>query len=263
MVAQTAKEAHQLANNIQAARLAGDHATADRLIAEFNARLFGPSADSSSNSVVNNQTQSAPVMQPSQASSANNVDAELNQLQARYQQLLSQKQSASSPQINNAPASSAQPPHNLPTDNSLPDLPSLAEAVKAEQQAAQQSVQPDIDNVPPASALGSNNQADFNTPIPSLADSSQVNQPPKPLEFSDLIANYHEGVQPLLKQYLSEFSTELEIPEVVLGPTLLREFETLWRTRQSEEPLLLKLPDHIQQRSVLLRYRDNLLEILK
>ena len=81
--------------------------------------------------------------------------------------------------------------------------------------------------------------------------------------FDDLIDQYHEGVQALLKQYLSDFAAELEIPEVILGPSLVQEFQTLWRERQAAEPLLLKLPEYIQQRSVLLRFSADLKERVK
>ena len=61
-----------------------------------------------------------------------------------------------------------------------------------------------------------------------------------------------------MKQYLKDFSKELETPESILGPQLIEEFTKLWQERQVQEPLLLKLPEYIQQRSVLLRYGEEL-----
>ena len=242
MAAQTAKEAHLLATQIQSARLAGDHETANRLIAEFNQRLFA-----SDSAPINSEEASNPWSSPSESSS---IDNELSELQMRYQALLAKKQGFQA----TATQSLNHPPANLPIQESekTKPLPSLADVVRAEHQRAVES-QSNPTNQSNGSATTNNQSPQVAVPI----------APEKSPDFDSLISDYHDGVKLLLKQYLSEFSTELETPDVVLGPLMLAEFKKLWRTRQSEEPLLLKLPTHIQQRSVLLRYRDDLLNTLK
>ena len=66
-----------------------------------------------------------------------------------------------------------------------------------------------------------------------------------------------------MNQKLEEFAITLETPPAVLKPTLTTKFIDLWHERQVAEPLLRKLPKHIQQRSVLLRFSDELLELIK
>jgi hypothetical protein len=360
----TAKESHGLAARIAAARNNGDHETAEILIKEFNQRIF---ANQNNQNNSNNQTNKAgqpAVNNPAASSGGNNQPIEVNQpnqpktikpssplsaianhdieaqlanLEAQYQQLLHKKQHKPDP-TNSVPSVSANQPSsgagksveqsdqikesninhpgpeipvpqpvkpNQPKDQPAGDselgptqFRTLAEAVSAanagsiKNNPGQQNTSGQItmagqsnDNshtsVPENLPIVDSNTADKSSlPQNSIdtqilqslsvgddstigthaasANQSESSNPASRADVKTLLSNYHEGVQILLKEYLKNFSEQLETPEAILAPILVQEFEDLWRQRQQAEPLLLKLPEHIQQRSVLLRFKDEL-----
>lgn len=256
MLKQSAQESHILASKIKAATLSGDHETANRLIAEFNERLFGSTTTTMpqnpggqvgnlTNQTVNSDNSSSLSAQTNQSTEppTTAIDAKMATLRAEYENLIQQKQQLGSPAMAVSNAVSAIDPNRIPT---------LAEAVQAE--AVNKTARPS----PPA-----------DLPIGASATDQDRSIPPVPspvaptFDFKAATDEYQPGVQALLKQYLTDFAAELEIPPAVLGSVLLEEFENLWRERQAAEPLLLKLPEHIQQRSVLLRFKDQLQERLE
>ncbi len=252
MSGQTAQQAHLLASRIQTARIAGDHETADRLIKEFNEKVFAP-AQPKQPVAPTSQNQSAGNTPTNADSQLDSIQNQLVELTSQYRDLVQAKQQ----QVDTGSLNT-----NQPSAQNQPDaIPSLAQVVK-EMQNTQANPVPLETGQPPV-----NLPTDQVNNLPNSPQVSEPNSipvaplaptPPAAPDFKQLISNYHEGVQALLKQYLADFSKELETPEAVLGELLVREFESLWRDRQAQEPLLLKLPEYIQQRSVLLRFADNL-----
>lgn len=276
MPAQTAKQAHLLATKIQEARLAGDHDAADRLIKQFNDKVFGNSGQVESPGNHSNQSNKNVVGDPANPNQQlDNIQEQLTQLTQQYQQLLNQKQqvdpstadveNAQSPE--NAPSTQS-PPDNLPVMGSGNALVSPSAGINpapANNQVAENKIPSLAEAVATMNQTGTTgpiaeNTTQTNSVVQNVAESAPASNI---ADFKTMIVGYHDGVQSLLKQYLSDFSTELEIPEAVLAPALVREFENLWRRRQHAEPLLLKLPEYIQQRSVLLRFADQLKESLQ
>lgn len=249
-----ANQAHHLAAQITAARSRGDVAEANRLVVVFN----------------------------------EHVEASLNQPQSEDAHPAKVQLSTGRYSKNNNPQNvvtpSAPPIINIDPTVSVPKPArpgSLAEAILADKNKQQNEItnsnpitdfrQVNLSSAEPSAQRFTDQSVSQafayppdNLPIDNNVATEFINsyQPHVP-EFKELVAQYHDGVQSLLKAYLKKFSTDLEIPEPVLGPSLVKEFERMWRDRQMNEPLLLKLPDHIQQRSVLLRFEADLIERLK
>lgn len=234
MSGESAKRAHQIAAQITAARLRGDNAEANRLIQLFNQQLTNQSAPQS--------------YSPKASPIATNYPVSRDYIPT-LQESIQRDQLQSSVR----PVVSVENPIPIPKPVVLG---SLAEAIAS-----------DYFNKPPRPNLESQLESVVaptaeSDPFSYLTIQSKPAEPALP-DFDDLIAEYHESVKPLLKQTLEELSVELQTPPQVLGPNLIQEFDNLWHTKRSTEPLLLKLPVHVGQRSVLMRYQNELLEALR
>lgn len=74
---------------------------------------------------------------------------------------------------------------------------------------------------------------------------------------------YPEEIKPLLTSLLEEVSTILQMPRVVLQPQFIEELDRLVEEKMNEEPLLQKLAEEARLRSILNRYRGELINILQ
>jgi hypothetical protein len=80
---------------------------------------------------------------------------------------------------------------------------------------------------------------------------------------SKALENYPEALRPMLQNLLEEASVTAQVPRVVLEPQFFEELDALIAQKLEEEPLLQKLPHDSQIRSILTRYKEEFLEILK
>ena len=219
--------AHELAGRINMAREEGNMAEADRLVALFNERLMNKVA---------------------QKKAVSSQDAQQN-----IQQTIDKNPDLSPKTISTAapPTTPASTPDQ--SDGSAP--PNLPVVDGDTQQNINTSTKNSADNK-------------NNSPTGPSAEPPATPQPDEdPLaglrKGAKTIRDYGDKVQPHLESLLEEMSSKLAIPRPVLEPQLLKTFEQVWREHQGREPLLLKLPTEIQQRSVLLRNVDEIKERLK